>query len=610
MTSPDGASRRKLLLARAPTGIAASALLAVVAFSMIWGTLRSTTGAVALGLFLALAVVRGVAIALYAKSGNGVLLRLFLAATVAAAAVWGIPLGVLLATRGMEREVLFVLLPTAGICAGLASTFASQPRVARAFLALMLAPAIVGVACSHEPLGTRIGIAINIGLFLAFKLVEVARRYAELLREEAGLVALEQHAAALDLARVEALDASRAKSQFLANMSHEIRTPLTAILGYAELLEDRDVTPSDRLAHARTIRKSGTHLLNIVGDVLDFAKADAGKLKIDVAPCSPVAILNEVVGTMRARAAERGLILELRSDGPLPSRIASDAVRVKQILMNLVGNAIKFTDAGYVCVVAKCEERVGRAPTLAVSIIDSGIGIDAGLRERLFTSFSQADGSTTRRHGGTGLGLAISRQLAQLMRGELTYAPNDGPGSTFRLVIPTGSLDGVAWVNDLHGGTEDSMKGRRLGPAAAVLRASVLVAEDFAENRKLITRLLESAGAKVEGAENGRQAVAMARAAWEAGNPFDVVLMDMEMPEVDGIEATQMLRAQGYDGAIVALTAHAFDGQRAKCLEAGCNGFVTKPVTKMDLVTAVTLHAKRSGVVSTSALRAAPKTAA
>jgi CheY-like chemotaxis protein len=312
---------------------------------------------------------------------------------------------------------------------------------------------------------------------------------------------------------------------------------------------------------------------------------------------------------MSARAAERGLVLELRSDGPLPSRITSDPVRVKQVLMNLVGNAIKFTDAGYVCVVAKCEERVGRAPTLAVSVIDSGIGIDAGLRERLFTSFSQADGSTTRRHGGTGLGLAISRQLAQLMRGELTYAANEGAGSTFRLVIPTGPLDGVAWVRDLQSGVEDSAKGRRLGPAAARLDARVLVAEDFEENRKLITRLLQSAGAEVRGAEDGRQAVAMAKAAWEAGNPFDVVLMDVEMPEVDGIEATQTLRAQGYEGAIVALTAHAFDAQRAKCLEAGCDGFVTKPVTKMDLVTAVTLHAKRSGTMPAQAngARSAPR---
>jgi signal transduction histidine kinase/CheY-like chemotaxis protein len=503
-------------------------------------------------------------------------------------------------------------LPTAGICAGIASTFASQPRVARAFLVLMLGPAIVGVACSHEPLGYKIGFIINVALFLAFKLVEVARRYAELQREEASFVALQEHAAAADLARVEALDASRAKSQFLANMSHEIRTPLTAILGYAELLEDRGVAESDRIAHARTIRKSGGHLLNVVSDVLDFAKADAGKLKVDVAPCSPVAILNEVVATMRARAAERGLILELRSDGPLPSRIASDAVRVKQVLMNLVGNAIKFTDSGYVCVVAKCQVREGRVPTLAVSVIDSGIGIDAGLRARLFTSFSQADGSTTRRHGGTGLGLAISRQLAQLMRGELTYAPNEGPGSTFRLVVPTGPLDGVAWVRDLQSGAEDSMKGRRLGPAAARLRAKVLVAEDFEANRKLITRLLESAGAQVEGAENGRQAVAMAKAAWEAGNAFDVVLMDMQMPDMDGIEATQTLRAQGYDGAIVALTAHAFDGQRAACLEAGCDGFVTKPVTKVDLVSAVTLHARRSGAqpVKASGVRAAAENAA
>ncbi len=351
--------------------------------------------------------------------------------------------------------------------------------------------------------------------------------------------------------------------------------------------------------------------------MLDLAKAGAGKLKVELAPCSPVAILNEVVATMRAPAAERDLVLELRSDGPLPSTITSDAVRMKQVLLNLVGNAIKFTDAGYVSVVVRCEGhdgRDGRGPNLVVTVNDSGIGIDAGLRDRLFTSFSQADSSTTRRHGGTGLGLAISRQLARLMGGELDYVPSDGPGSTFRLVVPTGPLDGVAWVRNLQGGVEDSTKGRRLGRAVEPLRARVLVAEDFEENRKLITRLLVSAGASVEGAENGCQAVAMAREAWKAGHAFDVVLMDMEMPEMDGIEATRTLRAHGYEGAIVALTAHALDEQRAKCLEAGCDGFVTKPVTKQDLVAAVALYAKRSGATAAQAhasgVHAAPKTAA
>jgi two-component system CheB/CheR fusion protein len=209
-------------------------------------------------------------------------------------------------------------------------------------------------------------------------------------------------------------------------MSHEIRTPLTAILGYAELLEDRGVAESDRIAHARTIRKSGGHLLNVVSDVLDFAKADAGKLKVDVAPCSPVAILNEVVATMRARAAERGLILELRSDGPLPSRIASDAVRVKQVLMNLVGNAIKFTDRGKVVVAVEKQQETVTDALLHFSVLDTGVGIPAEKHRDIFQAFTQADASTTRKFGGTGLGLAISARLVTLMGGRIWVESGEG----------------------------------------------------------------------------------------------------------------------------------------------------------------------------------------
>jgi signal transduction histidine kinase/DNA-binding response OmpR family regulator len=582
-----------LFLARAPAALAASTLVVAASAALfMWspeGDASAATAAV-LGVFLALAAARGLMLGFRAEVPSRRWWWAFTFAWLATAAIWGMAVGVLLAVRGMDPLTLFIVLPTAGLAAGIMSPLASRPRELRAHLVAMLVPPIIGALLSPERLMYRLGLALNISLLLVFLFVEVTRRHREILCARANVRELELHAHALDGARLQALEASHAKSNFLANMSHEIRTPLTAILGYAELLDDRHLDLDDRLAHARTVRTAGKHLLSLVNDVLDLAKIDAGKLKVELAPCSPIDVLAEVGSTLRVRASDRKLAFEMRSDGPLPATIRADTMRLTQILMNLVGNAIKFTDEGHVHVTAKCVDPKGATPRLVVSVSDTGIGMDEALRARLFTTFTQADSSSARRHGGAGLGLAISRELARLLGGDIEVEPNADGGSTFRLTIPTGPLDGVAFVDDLQIAPDSAGKERRLAVAAIRLAGTVLIADDSVDNQRLIGTLLRKAGATVSIADNGRVAVDMALAARAAGSPFGVILMDMQMPELDGIGATEQLRGAGYEYPIVALTAHAMPEQRVRCIAAGCDDFVTKPVERQRLFEVVRVH--------------------
>ena len=585
MDRADDTNSNARIFSRAPPGLLASALLAIVA-ALATSTSRGhvpLTSAAFLGTYLTLILVRAALLAFRAPTPSGTWWRALTTAWLLAGAVWGTAVGGLLASRGMDRVALLLLLATAGLSAGVMPQLASRPRTLRANLSLVLVPALVGVMASPEPLAYRLAFAFNIAMFLAFLLVEVSRRYGELLRADANAVSLARHVKDLDAARLQALDALHAKGTFVANMSHEMRTPLTAILGYAELLDDQHLPTPERLRHARTIRKAGEHLLALVNDVLDLAKLDAGRLRVDRAPCSPSAILAAVASTLRVRAAEGKLEFEARTEGPLPATILSDGVRLTQILVNLVSNAIKFTDTGRVEVVASCEAAASADPQLVIRVIDTGIGIDEAHRARLFTSFTQGDESAARRHGGAGLGLVISRQLARMLGGDVTLEAHEGPGSTFCLRIPTGPLDGVPFVPDLQSAPESMGRVRRVAAAAIHLSGSVLLADDSEDNQRLIATLLRKAGATVSIAENGRQAVQMALAARDAGSPFGLILMDMQMPELDGVGATEELRAANYAGSIVALTAHAMSDHRARCLAAGCDAFLTKPVDRRRL---------------------------
>ena len=404
---------------------------------------------------------------------------------------------------------------------------------------------------------------------------------------------LELEAANYELvtARNAADAANRAKSEFLANMSHEIRTPLTAILGYVDLLSEgcpqrcdfgRDVLGG----HAETISRNAQHLLQIINDILDLSKIEAGKLEVELIHCSPMQIAAEIESLMRARALGKGLTFTIESAGPIPRVIRTDPTRLRQILINLVGNAIKFTDAGGVRLTLQLLNEADE-PRLAFEVSDTGIGLTPEHMTRLFQPFSQADNSTNRRFGGTGLGLTISQRLAEMLGGSIAAESQPGQGSRFRATILTGPLDGVEWVELNADAAAQPIAPTDTPADDHRLTGRVLLAEDSPDSQRLIALLLRRTGIEVETADNGRNAIEWALRAYQEGRPYDLILMDMQMPEVDGYEATRALRRHGYAGWIVALTAHAMSSDREKCLAAGCNDFATKPVDRARLLTLV-----------------------
>jgi signal transduction histidine kinase/DNA-binding response OmpR family regulator/HAMP domain-containing protein len=388
-------------------------------------------------------------------------------------------------------------------------------------------------------------------------------------------VAIEQRRAeeALTQAMRKATAANRAKSEFLANMSHEIRTPLNSILGFASLMATEGGLLSDEHRdYVNTISLSGKHLLELINDVLDLSKIEAGQVDVERLPCDVGGILAEVISLLRVRAAEKGLRIDCEWRSDTPEHILTDAGRLRQVLVNLIGNAIKFTHQGSVRVVAELEGARHNA-TLRVDVIDTGIGIVADKLDDIFRPFVQADNSVTRRFGGTGLGLAISRKLSKALGGSLTVTSEVGIGSTFTLRVAAGSIEGQS-----RRSTPISDGLRRIAEAAPeatpdLTGMRVLVVEDGETNRRLLGMLLRRAGVHVEMAENGRDGVEAALAC-----PFDAILMDMQMPIMDGYSAARKLRAEGLTLPIVALTAHAMKGDERKCRDAGCSDFLTKPV--------------------------------
>jgi signal transduction histidine kinase/ActR/RegA family two-component response regulator len=379
--------------------------------------------------------------------------------------------------------------------------------------------------------------------------------------------------------------ANRAKNEFLANMSHEIRTPMTAILGYAELCLAADTSEAERQRYTQIICTNGEHLLAVINDILDIAKIEAGRMTVEPTLCSPFEVVSEVMGLMEIPAREKGLELVVKNEGPIPEMIRTDPTRLRQILINLVGNAIKFTDEGKVVLAFHLEPRGETGQSLVFEVRDTGVGMSSEQIERVFRPFIQADSSTTRKYGGTGLGLAISRTLARILGGEISCESEPGRGSVFRVTIDAGLLDGIRRLEEfpeIERGSRAASRAPLAAPGA--LRGRALLAEDVAVNRRLISLILERVGLAVDGAENGKVALEMAQAAATLGEPYDIVFMDMQMPEMDGYEATRRLREEGYGLPIVALTSHSMPEERARCLEAGCDEYMTKPIDKAVLV--------------------------
>jgi PAS domain S-box-containing protein len=378
--------------------------------------------------------------------------------------------------------------------------------------------------------------------------------------------------------------ASRAKSEFLANMSHEIRTPLAAVQGYAELLLDERLAEVDRRPHLEAILRSGAHLMSILNNVLDLSKIEAGKTVVETIDCGPSGILLDVASLLRPRALEKRLAFEIRYLSPIPATIRSDPTRIRQILLNLVGNAVKFTAAGAVRILVRCEAPSSDNPRLCFEVADTGVGLTREEAARLFQPFTQADTSTTRRFGGTGLGLAICQRLAAMLGGAVTVESVPGRGSSFTLELGTGPLADVPLLQAFEESVSPaSVRAASLEPGTVRLQGRVLLAEDGADNQLILSTHLRRTGASVTLAGNGRAAVEQALAAVRRKEPFDLILMDMQMPELDGYQATAALRAAGYTRAIVALTAHAMKSDRDKCLAAGCTDFLTKPVSQSEL---------------------------
>jgi signal transduction histidine kinase/HPt (histidine-containing phosphotransfer) domain-containing protein len=384
--------------------------------------------------------------------------------------------------------------------------------------------------------------------------------------------------ASRDRARQAQAEAERAcsfKSSFLADMSHEIRSPMTSILGYAEFLHsegDLSRAPTDRVEAIDAILRSSHHLLDVINNLLDHSRIEAGKVQVERSRFSPAELVRDVCGLLGLRARSKGLTLEAESDGSIPATMESDPTRLRQILINLVTNAIRYTRTGGVRL--RVRHLGGPAERMQFDVIDTGPGISAEELSRLFARFEQAGGAAAA--GGTGLGLAISRQLARMLGGDVTATSRPGEGSTFRVEVEAGRTEGT-------GALEGAIAAREPEPGFTV-PCRILLAEDGEDNRRLLAHHLRKAGAHVGLAENGRLAVEMALAAAGAGEAYDAVLMDMEMPVLDGYAAVRRLRSGGYRGLVIGLTGHTLPGDREKCLTAGCDDYAAKPISRRRLI--------------------------
>jgi two-component system CheB/CheR fusion protein len=382
-------------------------------------------------------------------------------------------------------------------------------------------------------------------------------------------------------ARREAETANRSKSEFLANMSHEIRTPMSAILGFADMLLHRSPEECAQAGCVQIIQRNSLHLLELINEILDLSKVESGQMKVERVSCDLPELLSEIISLLRPRAAEKRLAFSVTFQGPIPRIIQTDPLRFRQILVNLLGNSLKFTPSGKIAMRIADEGGGGPDIVLRVDVIDTGIGMAQELVGRLFIPFTQGDASITRKFGGTGLGLTISRQLAKLLGGDVTVTSQLGIGSTFTLKIDGGPSVGVERLEGLTEATLPTTMDHKID-ANIRLDCRILLVEDGTDNQRLLRMQLGDAGASVTSALDGKSAVDLA-----ARESFDLILMDMQMPVMDGYAATMELRRRGLTTPIIALTAFAMAEDRDKCLAAGCSGYLSKPIDEEKLLKTV-----------------------
>ncbi|QEG01195.1 Aerobic respiration control sensor protein ArcB [Stieleria maiorica] len=390
--------------------------------------------------------------------------------------------------------------------------------------------------------------------------------------------AQKRHQQHLNAALEQAALASVSKSEFIANMSHEIRTPMTAVLGYVELLESLE-KDSEKLGYLQTIHRNGVFLIDIINDILDLSKIEAGKLDISVQDVDTHTVLQDVYAMMRGRAEEKSLKFDIQVSTKIPREIRTDPKRLRQILINLIGNAIKFTHHGGVTL-----SLAFQGNELIYEVIDTGIGISSNDQSRLFQAFSQVDASAGREYGGTGLGLAISRRLAHMLKGEIEVESMSQRGSCFRLRIHVVESDRSDLIAP---GLESVVQVPEQRTQDITLCCRVLVVDDRRDIRQLAGHLLRRAGAEVDFAEDGLQCSDAVRQSLGFPVRYDLVLLDMQMPRMDGYRAAANLREMGFSQPIIALTADAIQGDMDRCIASGCNSYLSKPIDAEELIRVV-----------------------
>lgn len=372
----------------------------------------------------------------------------------------------------------------------------------------------------------------------------------------------------LEKSKAVAIAANNAKSDFLANMSHEIRTPLGAILGFSELLLESKISPNEKWNYLNTMKRNGQLLSSIISDVLDLSKVESGKIDVEYLDVSLPELISEITTAHEPNAAKKFISIDVKFHDDVPSLIRTDPVRFKQVISNVVGNAIKFTDQGNIEIEITTQS-VENKKLLIVEITDTGIGMNAEQVERLFRPFTQADSSITRKYGGTGLGLTLSKKLAQVLGGDLTLLTSaSNQGSKFEISIDI--TEPVESAEPFHTVEEDNIN---------LHGCHVLLVDDSKDNQVLISHLIKLSGATVETANDGLEGIEKA-----GSNHFDVVLMDIQMPRLGGYEAIKRLRKGDYLKPIIALTAHALKEDIDRCFEAGCDYYLTKPIHRGKLI--------------------------